>query len=183
MTFLSQSDKKEHALAGLRIYSIWAGMHQRCYNTNNQHWKNYGGRGIKICRRWLCLATFLADMGHPPDGCSIERINNDGDYEPGNCRWATQEQQNENTRRNKYLELKGQSKTIKAWAKEYNLDPQALSERVRRGWSVERAVSTPTKRGYEEAREKHNAQSKSYWKQKGNIYKANSIAKKGLATD
>ena len=76
-------------------------MIQRCSNPNASGWEHYGGRGITVCARWLKFESFLLDMGEPPRGMSIDRIDNDGDYEPGNCRWATQSAQNLNTRRSK----------------------------------------------------------------------------------
>jgi hypothetical protein len=173
-----QKDRNEHALSGTRIYSVWAAMHQRCYNKRAVHFGRYGGRGIKVCTRWCNIWAFLEDMGHPPHGCSIDRIDNDGDYEPGNCRWATPEQQNENTSRNKYVEYNGTCQTIKAWAKEYNLQPRRVSERLNRGWSVERALTTPAPIGYEEGRRKQNELARELWAQKGEQYRANSLAKK-----
>jgi hypothetical protein len=80
------------------VYSVWLNMRNRCNNPNEVAYKNYGGRGIKVCDRWSDFANFLADMGERPEGHSIERINNDGNYEPSNCKWATRSEQSMNKR-------------------------------------------------------------------------------------
>ena len=80
------------------IWNCWKNMLQRCYNPKNPCYKNYGGRGIIVCDRWKEFVNFLADMGERPAGMSLDRINNDGNYEPGNCRWATRKQQSQNRR-------------------------------------------------------------------------------------
>lgn len=84
-----------------RTYGVWAAMKRRCTNPNVPEFKNYGGRGISLCDRWLRFENFLADMGEKPGELMIDRIDNDGNYEPGNCRWADRVTQNNNTRRNK----------------------------------------------------------------------------------
>jgi hypothetical protein len=85
-----------HGMNDTLTYRGWAAMKQRCNNPNNNGYENYGGRGITITPNWLSFEGFFADMGIKPDGHTLDRIDNDGDYEPGNCRWATRTQQNRN---------------------------------------------------------------------------------------
>lgn len=95
-----------HGLTGTRAYRIWNAMKTRCNNPNTQYYYNYGGRGIKVCERWNLFENFLLDMGDPPtDKHSIDRIDNDKDYEPSNCRWATATEQANNRRRRKPLDV------------------------------------------------------------------------------
>ena len=91
----------KHGMANTSIYSIWHSMKQRCLNPNNTNYKNYGGRGIKVCNRWLEFKNFYKDMGDRPEGKELDRINNDGNYEPSNCRWITHIENNRNKRTTK----------------------------------------------------------------------------------
>jgi hypothetical protein len=121
-----------------RIYNIWSGMIGRCTNQNEPTWDNYGGRGIKVCERWLEFENFLADMGEPPAGMSIDRYpNNDGNYEPSNCRWATSQDQANNRRSNVSMTAFGMTKTLAAWARSIGITQQTLQSRLRRGGSSE----------------------------------------------
>lgn len=132
-----------------RTYSIWLGMRSRCYNRNEPAFANYGGRGIAICERWDEFASFLADMGEAPAGLSIDRINNNGNYEPGNCRWATPAEQSRNTRQNVMLTFRGKTQCVTDWADEVGIADTVLRARLfSYGWPLERALTTGSKQFY-----------------------------------
>lgn len=126
-----------------RIYVTWRAMIARCENRNDKSWKNYGGRGIKVCDSWHDVRTFWQDMGDRPPGRSLDRIDVNKDYSPDNCRWATSEEQNNNRRDNRILNYKGEEHTLAMWGKKLHISYNALSLRLRYGWSVEKALSTP----------------------------------------
>lgn len=114
-------------------FNSWAHMIQRCTNPKNRGFKNYGGRGITVCDRWLeSFENFLSDMGEKPKGKSLDRKNNNGNYEPGNCRWATPKEQGNNTRRNVYFEYQGQRKTLSQWARFFKIDSEILRRRLKK---------------------------------------------------
>jgi hypothetical protein len=123
-----------------RTYRIWTNMVSRCTNPNFDSFKWYGGRGISVCDRWRKFQNFLDDMGVAPDGKSIDRRETNGNYEPSNCRWATQTEQTNNTRRNRILTWNGRTYTQAQLAREVGVDQKLISERLKRGWTLERAV-------------------------------------------
>lgn len=102
------SDRKTHGHSKTKTYAVWYGIKNRCLNPSYIAWEDYGGRGITVCDRWLSYENFLADMGEVPPGLSIDRIDNEGNYEPGNCRWATRHEQVNNRRNNKFVMLNGE---------------------------------------------------------------------------
>lgn len=130
-----------------RIYRIWAHIKTRTTNSNAANWNNYGGRGIKICDRWLDFRNFLEDMrdGYKDD-LSIERIDNNKDYSKENCRWATRKEQCNNKRNNRMITFKGERKSISDWSRELKINYRALQSRLDLGWSVERTLTQPVKR-------------------------------------
>lgn len=143
---------KKHGLAyvkGVRIpeYNAWHSMKKRCFSSGCKAYKNYGGRGITICERWMDFKNFLNDMGRKPSHKhTIERINNNGNYEPSNCKWATAAEQNRNKRNCISFEFMGRRQLIADWSKELGYDRTLIIDRLGRGWSVEKALSTPPKK-------------------------------------
>lgn len=126
-------------------YHSWLAMISRCENPRNISYKNYGGRGIRVCDRWRrSAAAFLADIGpRPGRGYSLDRIDVNGHYEPGNARWATAVEQQRNQRTNRILTVNGEAKCLSEWAALLGITRSALRFRLDRGWSVEAAVSEP----------------------------------------
>jgi hypothetical protein len=120
-------------------------MISRCKNKSQVGYKNYGGRGISVCKRWLTFDNFFADIGKRPSSKhSLERINNDGNYEPINCRWATRKEQASNTRRNVFITFAGETLTIYQWAKKTGIAWTTLYNRLYRSkWPIEYALTKP----------------------------------------
>lgn len=131
---------KTHGQTKTLTHMVWVTMRQRCENPRNKKYARYGGRGIRICDRWQKFENFFKDMGEKPIGKTIERTNNDGNYEPGNCCWATPKQQANNTIRNRRITFGGRSLTLTEWSKEMGVNPSSLFERVEK-WGIERALT------------------------------------------
>ncbi len=127
-------------------YIVWAGMLQRCNNPKNAAFDRYGGRGIAVYDRWHSFEKFLADMGPRPEGASIDRIDNDGDYEPNNCRWATEREQQRNRSNNRMLTWRGTTMCAADWSDQTGIPARRIISRLSRGWSIDRTLSTRIKR-------------------------------------
>lgn len=131
------------------LRKTWRSMLHRCYNKNNKNYHNYGGRGIKVCDRWRCVmegfANFALDMGdRPSPKHSLDRYpNNDGDYEPGNCRWATAKEQGSNKRGNHRITAFGETKTVEEFARQYGTNSGTVVTRLKMGWTPEDALTKP----------------------------------------
>ena len=137
------TNKYRPCMAGQHhVYWTWAGMWQRCTNPKGPSYKNYGGRGIRVCQRWKSFQVFLADMGPRPPGMSLDRINNDGNYEPSNCRWTTQREQVRNRRFAKKITHDGETLHVSEWEARLGLAQGAIWHRLKRGWTVSRALTT-----------------------------------------
>lgn len=137
---------RKHGMANPKTpeYQSWINMRQRVSNPNHARYDAYGGRGIKVCERWNSFSAFLADMGpRPTPRHSIDRIDNDGDYCPNNCRWATAFTQNNNRRGLRLITVNGNTKTAREWEDYYGWKHSTISGRIRLGWTQELAASTP----------------------------------------
>lgn len=126
-------------------HHVWMGMRARCSNPNATGYERYGGRGIKVCERWLLFDNFIADMGRrPSERYSIDRINNDGDYCPENCRWADSVTQAINKGPARLFTIDGVTKSLSEWARYAGLSQPTLWNRLARGWSIEEAIAAPS---------------------------------------
>ena len=135
--------RQGHGMKGTPIYNTWQGMNQRCRNSNSDSYKYYGARGIKICKRWKKFDNFLADMGAPPEGMTLDRKDNDGNYCPENCRWATRKQQMRNMRRNRIIRYKDKDYCLSELASKFDIHIGTLWSRLEKGLPIEEALTAP----------------------------------------
>jgi hypothetical protein len=135
-----------HGMWRSKEFSIWSLMKDRCYNKNNPRYKNYGGRGISVCDRWVnSFKNFYLDMGMS-NGLSIDRINVNGNYEPNNCRWATSLIQARNRTNNKRYLYLGDNLCVSEWCEKLNMPSSTFHNRIIRGWSIEKVIEAPIKK-------------------------------------
>jgi len=136
-----------HGMTNTKVYYVWTGMIQRCYNVNAPAYHRYGGRGIRVCQRWLeSFENFYADVGDPPSkGHSLDRPNNNGDYDIENWRWATWLEQANNKSTNLFITIGDETKTLKNWSRDERclVNYSTLKSRIRKGWHPEEAIFTP----------------------------------------
>ncbi len=146
--FLSEERGKssiKHGLTKHPLFNIWNAMMQRCYNSKHKHYKHYGGRGITVCENWHNPKNFIDDMSPRPNNLELDRFpDNNGNYEPENCRWATEKQQMNNFRRNRWIEFNGERRTLTDWARKIGIKENTLIYRLDIvKWSLEKALTTP----------------------------------------
>ena len=143
---MTRQIKTTHGMCDRGEYHSWQAMLQRCRNPNAHAYKDYGGRGISVCDKWTSFEGFYEDMGDRPDGKSLDRIDNEGDYCAENCRWSTRSEQARNTRSNRVIELNGTEKLLIEWVEETGLSFSCIEHRLRNGWSVSKTLTTPSLR-------------------------------------
>lgn len=128
------------------LYVTWQSMMSRCYNPNASGYALYGGRGISVCERWRGKGGFInfrADMGRRPPGTTLDRVDTNGNYEPGNCRWGTAKEQGRNKRTNRLIAFNGRTQTLVEWSEECGISTAVIRYRLKRGWGIEQALTTP----------------------------------------
>lgn len=145
---LLHETKEIHGDTNNRLYHIWCLMKARCANKNRPDFLNYGKRGISVCAEWSNYPVFKkwALSNGYSDNLSIDRINNNGNYEPTNCRWATRKEQANNTRANHLLTFGNKTKTLAQWSEEIGIGPGIIFSRLKRGWTTDHALTTPVRR-------------------------------------
>lgn len=139
--------KYRHGLAGTRIQHTWYDMMGRCYNPKYKNYHNYGGRGIFVCERWHNIKLFHQDMGDPPEGLSLERMDNNGPYCPENCKWDTMKNQLRNQRRNHLVTAFGETKTMAEWSELTGFVWNTIKARLLKGMLPEDTLTQTTRRG------------------------------------
>lgn len=147
---IKRSTKHGHYINKHRTptYQSWCCMIQRCTNPNNKYYNDYGGRGITVCRKWMQFERFLEDMGERPTlNRSLDRIDNHGDYNLENCRWATRSQQQRNKRTNCLITYDSKTQCLSAWSKDTGLSRQTIRYRLNHNWSVKDTLITPIHKG------------------------------------
>lgn len=144
---MGRSVRVKHGYSKTSIYKRWAAMKNRCTNEADPQFKDYGERGITVCERWEVFENFLADMGLPGDGMTLERIDNNLGYCPSNCRWASRQEQAVNRRRVATVIVDGISRPVCELAVQAGMSIKAVHKRLQRGWTVEQALGIPLGRG------------------------------------
>jgi len=127
-----------------KLYWVWADMKSRCSNKNHKAYRNYGGRGIKVCERWKSFDNFYSDMTPRPEGMMLDRIDNDAGYGPENCKWSTRKEQNRNRRNCIYVSDGEEKVTLKEYCRRKALPYRPIVKRIQdRGWPINAALSLP----------------------------------------
>ena len=152
---LAEKKQYRHGETRSRLYSVWNMMKQRCNDPNHRYYKNYGGRGVSVCDEWAKSYEAFRDWamanGYDPDAkhgeCTLDRIDNDGDYCPENCRFIGWSEQQRNTRRSRTITFNGETKTLVEWGEKTEINPGTIAFRLKSGWSVEDALTIKPKIG------------------------------------
>lgn len=138
--------KTVHGEKSTPTWNSWSSMLARCYRSSHKSYHDYGGRGITVCERWHEYVNFRDDMGRRPPGTQLDRIDNSGNYQPGNCRWATSKQNNNNRRSSRLITWRGEARTLTEWTEVLGIDRGTVWKRLFAGWDIDRAFTEPPKR-------------------------------------
>lgn len=148
VTSVKGKESKKHGMVKSRLYSIWSGMKQRCYNNKKNSYKYYGNKNIIVCENWknnfMSFYNWAILNGYNAT-LTIDRIDLNGNYEPQNCRWATIKEQNNNTSKNHWIEYNNEKLTMAQFAEKYEIPYDIVRNRIRYNWSIDRIVNTPFK--------------------------------------
>lgn len=149
LEWAAKRNRERHGMDRTPEHRAWVSMKQRCTNQKKREWPHYGGRGIAVCPEWMrSFTAFYAHVGkRPSEKHSIDRIDVNGDYAPGNVRWATQQEQIDNTTVVRMVSINGRSQSISAWEREMGLSKGQVKSREKSGWTTEAAILTPSIKG------------------------------------
>lgn len=147
---VKRKPRKTHGKSNKRLYTMFHNMQRRCYDEDHVSFHNYGGKGISVSKEWRndfkSFYKWAVENGYS-DNLTIDRINNENDYSPTNCRFITHKEQQNNRKDNVFVNYEGESRTISQWAEFLNVEYSTLQTRLKRGWSIERALNTPVRKG------------------------------------
>lgn len=147
---IGNKNAEKHGLSHTRLHQIWHSMYCRCNYKSTNGYKNYGGRGITVCNEWIGIEGFVRfynwaiENGYK-DGLTLDRINVNGNYEPSNCKWSTPKEQSNHRRNSRYITFNNETKTAKQWCDLYKISQTTFNDRLNRGWTIEQALTIPTK--------------------------------------
>jgi hypothetical protein len=141
----SRGIREHHGMGGTKIYGVWWDMRNRCENRNRKYYPDYGGRGITVCAEWKKFSAFYRDMGDAPEGCTLERIDNDKGYSAGNCRWATRSEQAQNRRSSLLVTIGEETLSLASWVEKHEIAYATVHKRIKRGWDPHLALTTPAR--------------------------------------
>lgn len=161
MGYKGNKNSVKHGLSKTRLHRIWHSMYCRCYYPTTNQYKNYGGKGIKVCEEWKHIEGFVnfynwAKKNGYEENLTLDRIDNNKDYCPSNCRWITLKQQSNHRTNNVYYTFNGETKTSKQWCEIFNISQTTLLDRLKRGWTLEQALTISTKGNHRKVNLRNN---------------------------
>ena len=164
---------RKHGMSRSPEYRAWQAILHRCLNPLSQAFHNYGGRGITVCKEWMAFENFLLDVGpRPSQGYSIERINNNKGYYPDNVKWIPSRDQGKNRRTSKWITFNGKTQIMEDWEREMGFKRHIILERLERGWSVNKAITTPVRSSHKSVTFNGQTKTLSEWSKEVNIKNA-----------